>query len=160
MTISLKQDITGLVEQYSKYAWILHDKDINNETGELKDAHYHIYLEFPNPRSINSIANELDIEPFMIEAVRNKQGIIAYLTHSKSPEKYQYDISEVHSNFEIKRIEDVMSMIVISKLIYECATFEEFVAELTKRGLNGNPLTNYSNCLKVWKEKRCVEEKE
>lgn len=149
VTISLKQDITSIVEQYGKYAWILHDKDVT-EHGELKDSHYHIYLEFPNPRSINSIANELGIEPHMIEVVRNKQGILAYLTHSRSPEKYQYDISEVHSNFEIKRIEDNLTMITILKLIEESDTFNEFVAEVTKRGMTGNPLSNLSHCIRLW----------
>ena len=150
VTISLKQDITKLVEQYPKYAWILHDKDVHLETGEVKDPHYHIYLEFPNPRSINSIAKEFGIEPNFIEVVRNKQGILAYLTHSRSPEKWQYAVNEVHSNFEIKRIEDDLSMIVILKLCEECSTFAEFVAEVTKRGVKGNPLSNLSHCHRIW----------
>ena len=152
VTMSLKQDITPLVEQYGKHAWILHDKDMNPETGELKEAHYHIYLEFPNPRSITSIANELGIGANFIEVVRNKAGILAYLTHSKSPEKYQYDASEVHSNFEIKRIADEITMFTIYQVLHECNTFGEFIAEMTKRGLKGNPLINLSHCSRLWLE--------
>jgi len=150
VTISLKQDITVMVEQYGKYAWIMHDKDAHPETGELKDPHYHIYLEFPNPRSLNSIANELGIEPNMVEVVRDKKGMIAYLTHSRSPEKYQYDISEVHSNFEIKRIEDDLTMIVVYKLLEECNNVKHFISELTKRGIKGNPVVNMSACMSLW----------
>lgn len=157
VTISVKQDITEMIEQYGKYAWILHDKDSNPETGELKDAHYHIYLEFPNPRSLNSIAKELDIEPNMIEVVRDKRGILAYLTHSRNPEKYQYEHEEIHSNFEIKRIEESISMIVILKLLNECSTFEEFVSEITHRGLSGNPLHNLSFCFDLWSRKKEVK---
>lgn len=157
VTMSLKQDITHLVEQYPKYAWILHDKDFNPDTGGLKEPHYHIYLEFPNPRSLNAIASELGIEPHMIEVVRNKQGILAYLTHSRSPEKYQYDVSEVHSNFEIKRIEEALTMIVILKLVQEVGSFDEFVAEVTKRGLTGNPLSNLSYCHRLWVSFREVD---
>ena len=156
VTMSLKQDITGLVEQYPKYAWIKHDKDFDRETGELKDEHFHIYLEFPNPRSLNAIANELGIESNMIEVVRNKDGILNYLTHARSPEKYQYDISEVHSNFEIKRIEDALTMITILRLLKDVATFDEFVAEVTKRGMSGNPLANLSYCSRLWRNVREV----
>lgn len=31
-----------------KYAYILHDKDIEEDTGELKKPHYHLWLEFPS----------------------------------------------------------------------------------------------------------------
>ena len=158
MLISLEQDIISLVEQYPKYAWILHDKDINEDTGDLEDKHYHIYLEFPNPRSISAIAEELNIDSDMIEALKNKRGIIARLINSDSEDDCQYDISEIHSNVDINLIENFISMMVILKLLDECSTLEEFVAELTKRELVGNPLTNYYNCIKVWQKKRLVKD--
>lgn len=152
ITISLKQDITQLVQQYPKWAWILHDKDIDDKTGELKDAHYHVYMEFPNPRSLVSIAHELDIPVHMIEVVRDKQGILAYLTHSRSPEKYQYDHDEVHSNFELARIEEALNMITVLKLVDDCETFDHFVAEVTKRGMGGNVLSNLAHCSRLWND--------
>lgn len=158
VTISVKQDITDKVEQYGKYAWILHDKDCDLETGEVIEPHYHIYLEFPNPRSLNSIANELDILPNMVEVVRDKRGILAYLTHSRSPDKYQYEHEKIHSNFEIKRIEESISMIVILKLLQECNTFEQFISEITHRGITGNPLHNLSFCYDIWGRKNKFKE--
>jgi hypothetical protein len=152
-----------MVEQYGKWAWIKHDKDVHDKeitdkdgnvviaVGDLKDAHYHIYLEFPNPRSLNSIAKELGIEPNMVEVVRDKRGLLDYLTHRRSPEKWQYTDEELHANFEIQRLEEPLTMIVVYKLLTECDSFEKFISELTHRGLSGNPLINYSNCKAVWK---------
>jgi hypothetical protein len=42
-------------------------------------------------------------------------------------------------------------MITILKLLKECNTFHEFVAELTKRGLTGNPMTNLNNSIALWR---------
>jgi hypothetical protein len=153
VTISLKQDITKVIEQYGKYAWILHDKDANPETGELIEPHYHIFLEFPNARSLTSIANELGIEPNMVQVVRDKKGILNYFTHSRSPEKYQYDIKEVHANFEVEReSEEGLNMIMVFELLEKSESVKHFVAELCKRGLSGNPLTNSRNANALWNE--------
>lgn len=150
VTISLKQDITKLIESYGKWAWILHDKDVHPETAELIDPHYHIYLEFPNQRYISSIAGELGIEPNMIEMVRDRKGMLAYLTHSNHPDKYQYDADEIHSNFEIKRVEDKLTIIVVHKLLTECNSFNEFMSELVHRGLSGSLLANYGSARSIW----------
>jgi hypothetical protein len=150
MTISLKQDITKEVEQYGKYAWILHDKDVILETGELKDAHYHYYLEFPNARSINSVADELGIEPNFIEVVRDKKGILNYLIHAKNPDKYQYDISEVHSNFDLGAATASLDMLSVLNLLDDSDDIKQFISEVVKRGMTGNPITNLCNIFKLW----------
>jgi hypothetical protein len=38
----------------------------------------------------------------MIEKVYDKRGILQYLTHENQPEKYHYDKSEVHANFDFE----------------------------------------------------------
>ena len=48
-------------------------------------------------------------------------------------------------------------MIVILKLVKEVGSFDEFVAEVTKRGLKGNPLSNLSYCYRVWLSFREVD---
>ncbi|MDE6386127.1 MAG: replication protein [Eubacterium sp.] len=65
--------------QYSALG-VLHDKDVytddkvDEETGEfihkagdLKKPHYHFYVKFRNQRYINGVAEELNIEPHLIE---------------------------------------------------------------------------------------------
>jgi hypothetical protein len=91
------------VKTYPKWAYIMHDKDVKDDgTGELKEPHYHFYVEFPNPRYLDAIATELNIMSNMIEKVWNKKGILEYLTHENQPEKYHYDKQQIVSNFDIE----------------------------------------------------------
>lgn len=78
-----------------KWAWIYHNKD-NSE-----HEHYHFYLEFPNPRSFSSVANELLMPVTNLQVVLDKKAILQYLTHENAPDKHHYDKSEIHSNFNI-----------------------------------------------------------
>lgn len=96
-TFALTRDnerVIKIVEKYPKYAYIKHDKDD-------AEVHYHYYIEFPNPRSIDAVARDLDIPTNMLEAVYNKRGILEYLTHENAQGKHHYDASEVRANFDL-----------------------------------------------------------
>lgn len=103
ITFSLTENNHRVIEkvedyyQHDKYAYICHDKD---KTAERK--HYHYVLLFDNPRSLKSIANDLELPVTMLERVHSKKGILDYLTHENDPNKYHYDLSEIHSNFDIE----------------------------------------------------------
>lgn len=90
------------VVKYPKYAYILHNSDVLDD-GTPKKNHYHFYVEFPNPRSFQSIANDLDIATNFIEKVYDKASILLYLTHKNRPDKFQYDDSDIISNFDVSR---------------------------------------------------------
>lgn len=111
-TFALTKDndrIIKIVEKYPKYAYIKHDQDDAEE-------HYHYYVEFPNPRSLTSVANELGVPPNMLEAVYSKKGILEYLTHENQPDKHHYDKSEIVTNFNI----DEKDGLTTEDLIQEC----------------------------------------
>lgn len=93
-------EILQIVALYPKYAYILHDKD-TLEDGTPKKPHYHFYVEFPNPRSFSSIANDLSVASNFISKVYDKKGILQYLTHSNQPDKFRYDDDLIVSNFDI-----------------------------------------------------------
>lgn len=95
-------EIIDIVIQYPKYAFIIHDSDLLDD-GTPKKDHYHFYIEFPNPRSFQSIANDLSIAVNFIEKVYDKSSILLYLTHKNRPEKFQYNITDITSNFDIQR---------------------------------------------------------
>lgn len=104
-TLSINKDISSLiskVEQTPYYAWIIHDKDINPETGEIIEPHVHVYLEFKNPRSYASVADQLDVAENMVCKVIDKNGILQYLIHKNQPEKYQYNFTDIHANFDLE----------------------------------------------------------
>lgn len=73
-----------------------HDKDINEDTGELKKKHKHIILCWDGPATegqAKKIAEDFN-SPIPIAQVSIK-GSVKYLTHSNNPEKAQYDPKDI-----------------------------------------------------------------
>lgn len=79
----------------AKWAYILHDKDANKETGELKPEHWHVYIEYKNAHTIaGMIGKRGEWVGAHVEIALNKCKSFQYLTHSnrkaKEEGKYQY----------------------------------------------------------------------
>ena len=91
--LSHKNAIDYIQKNYD-YCLILHDKDFDEVTGELKKPHYHCILYFDNAVYKSSLAKQLDILPNYIEVESLKKGLL-YLVHYNNKEKYQYSIDEV-----------------------------------------------------------------
>lgn len=71
------------------YCSALHDKDINEETGQLKKAHMHFFFQGnPSKSQKEYIYASLGIS--YGEVVRNASAMYDYLTHEDKPEKYHY----------------------------------------------------------------------
>lgn len=85
-----------------EYAYMLHDKDIT-EDGEKKKEHIHVFFQFENARSLESVAEELHIPVYDLKKISSKRGAIRYLTHIDHPEKYQYSKDNIVSNIEIEK---------------------------------------------------------
>lgn len=85
------------VKCFPKWAYIKHDKD------DSEHIHYHYYIEFPNPRSFSSVANELGIPVTMLQKVYDKKGILQYLTHENSPDKHHYQQSQIVTNMNFEQ---------------------------------------------------------
>lgn len=84
------------------YAMILHDKDISEETGELKKEHYHIVVRFNNAKWNTSLSEELGITPNYIEESKSLKRSLLYLIHYYDEDKHRYDISEVKGSLQKK----------------------------------------------------------
>lgn len=70
------------------YLACVHDRDIDEETGELKKSHCHVIVYFANQRTINGVRELLDVNfamPVMSLPVR-----VRYLVHFDHPDKAQY----------------------------------------------------------------------
>lgn len=81
-------------------AYILHDKDVNPITGELKKPHYHVVCSLLTPATLNAAAQRLvksGIYPagLVVKRIKSKRSISRYLLHLDDPEKAQYDLSQV-----------------------------------------------------------------
>lgn len=90
-------------ENYSKFAYIKHDKDLL-DTGEFKKEHYHVVISFANYRWRNAIAEELQITPNYLEKIRNLENSLKYLIHFNNSDKFQYDIENVQGTLKQKLI--------------------------------------------------------
>lgn len=80
-----------------KTAYILHDKDIN-EDGTPKKAHYHICISFTNARTVQQVAKLLQIPDNYIEPSKRFEDGVLYLTHCTYPEKAQYEFDDIITN--------------------------------------------------------------
>ena len=105
-------DILDYIMTYFEYAYILHDKDkyaddvIDDDTkevlhkaGDLKKPHWHVIICFKNPRSVNSIKEELNLAH--VETC-NFYAYSRYLIHKDSPQKYQYSREDIHTNMQLR----------------------------------------------------------
>lgn len=86
-----------------RYIAIKHDKDAWTEddkrpdgisAGDLKKAHWHVIIKFPQARWNTAVASELGIALNYIQKCVSYEGSLLYLVHKGIPDKYQYDPSE------------------------------------------------------------------
>lgn len=113
-----------LKNYFDDWAFILHDKDVIEDSGELKKAHYHWVGSLKNPVLISTVINRLEVPPQAVEYVKktgdkvNWKGAVRYLVHNVHPEKYQYDVQDVISNFDITRfLTNNDDVVMIKKII-------------------------------------------
>lgn len=102
--MSEKQIENGLREGFKaieKYAYILHDKDIK-EDGTPKAPHYHVYLRFHYSVDSKNVASWFGVEEQYINKIKGRfVDACLYANHANAPDKYQYDIKNIISNFDI-----------------------------------------------------------
>lgn len=99
--------------------YIFHDKDFNNETGEITPKHAHILLKCKNPYTISTIANKFNVAPNMVEVVRSFNTMLRYLTHLDNPEKAKYEMEQVKSNTKESYQEIIATQDISIKEIYQ-----------------------------------------
>lgn len=90
------ETMTGVAKVYV----VTHDKDQNEDTGELVEPHTHVYLLYDTPRTVSGIATIFGVETNFVEIVRNRVAMFRYLTHLDSPSKAKYEATEVYTNAE------------------------------------------------------------
>lgn len=97
------------------YAFILHDKDIN-EDGEQKTKHIHIVYEKAErlrlSTEINNICKHLSIKAniISIEKCSNYVGAMQYLIHKNNASKYQYSVDAIITNIDRDELQHTLDM--------------------------------------------------
>lgn len=108
----------------AEWAWCYHDKDVWTEDDELQDAshvagevkppHFHVAINLPkNAVELETIARWFGVPMNFVEIARGRGAFldcVEYLTHEAPKQqalgKYRYEDSEVHSNFEWRKLLD------------------------------------------------------
>lgn len=92
-------------------ASIVHDKDIDEVTGKIKDPHIHIVFYDTGRLSLRKLKEATrETKENYFEFMKRKDAAFMYLIHAakKDRNNYQYDISDVTANFDyedyLKRI--------------------------------------------------------
>jgi hypothetical protein len=98
---------------------ITHDRDVNVDTGEAVESHTHVYIEYDTPRKVSTVANLLGVADNFIEVVRNKKGMLRYLTHKDLETKVKYSDDEVYTNADTDYKTAVMGAMLSDKEISE-----------------------------------------
>lgn len=74
----------------------IHDLDINEGTGELKKAHYHVLVTYSSIKSFNQVKELTErLNASVPQTVKNAKGLIRYMAHLDNPEKIQYDKNKI-----------------------------------------------------------------
>lgn len=132
------------------YAYINHHSD-KDDDGQLKKEHIHFLIEFPNPRWLSAISDELGLQPNYLQPIRNKRGMLAYMIHLNDITKYQYDLEEVKgTNLFLKDLEQIYDEYNNQEL----NGFERIYQYILQENPNINQLLSFvydNKLLKVWK---------
>ena len=99
---STHMDALEIVKKSYDCAYILHDKD-KDENGFLKKAHYHVVLTSGTNQKWNTaLAKELQLAENYIEVCRNVDRALEYLIHYNDSDKFEYPIEEVHGSMKTR----------------------------------------------------------
>lgn len=154
------QALEKLKSSCDAYAYILHDKDVD-ENGSLKKPHIHFVAMLASKQNIDRLCAALGIPSNYCDVIRGSVvGSLRYLIHRDDPDKYQYDVSDVLANFVgLKRFRDALSVRVdesdavqrIMEFIY-CSPSFLTVSDLTRFVLENGLWSVYRRSFPIFKE--------
>lgn len=83
----------------------LHDKDLNPD-GNIKKAHYHVYVKFASLKSYNQVLEMFQekIQCTVPLVVHSGRSLVRYFAHLDNPSKFQYDETTIvpHGGADLK----------------------------------------------------------
>lgn len=143
-----------LEEKYNKYkwAWICHDKDVNKDTGEIKKCHWHFVINATNTTiSLDKIRRDYKVSYSNVYTKDDWNETVKYLAHRTTKAiksgKHQYDISDIHCNFDIT---DIFIQNGDGEL-NEPYILDEIVKAYFDKNLTFRELGKYADELGAWK---------
>lgn len=156
-----------------KWAYILHDKDINSESKKVL-PHYHVVFTFKKRIELSTLAKIFgdNIQQFEIMTKRgtsaksSANNSFAYLIHAtaNSRDKFQYPTNNVIANFDFKKFVEEQNQILSPKDILDLladGTLDKNTALVKLSQLSGISLARYKKKVEdVWNAHLLIKYKE
>ena len=109
-------------EPLDEWAYILHNKDVNEKQEHVRD-HLHLILKYSNPQSIDHVAKIFNDQTQYIEIWNGRiNNAYSYLIHAtnNAKNKYQYSPKEVIASFDFeKKLKEIQTHISSKKVNIE-----------------------------------------
>lgn len=105
----------------------LHNLDVNEGTGEIKKAHWHVLIKYKGVKTYEQVLKAIKpLNGSIPQPVANADGLIRYFVHRDNPEKAQYDIADIFSFMDV----DIVSPFQTSTSRYDAiSAMMDFVDE-------------------------------
>lgn len=85
----------------------LHDTDINEGTGELKKAHFHILVTYGNVKTFEQVKELTErLRAPQPQMAKNVIGVVRYMAHLDYPDKFQYSKNDIkaYAGFDLESV--------------------------------------------------------
>lgn len=89
-----------IIDKNFRYKAITHDRD-TDENGELKKTHVHVVVKLDSTMTNAWLAEKLEIKENYIQKIYSLKGALDYLTHRYTPDKFQYDETDLIGDLEL-----------------------------------------------------------
>lgn len=92
--------LNKITERFKNFAYVKHDKD-TDENGEIKKAHTHLLVRNEGSAvRLSTIQKDFPEINNSFQRVKNWRAAIRYLIHADAPDKFQYPVESIISNFD------------------------------------------------------------
>lgn len=82
----------------------LHDSDVNNDTGELKKAHWHVLITYTTVKTVEQVKELVGrLNASAPQKCKSVKGSVRYMAHLDNPDKAQYEIKDIvgYNGFDV-----------------------------------------------------------
>ena len=142
---------------FPQFAYIVHDLD-TDENGVLKKPHIH-WVGQRSACTLDFVASKVEIPENTIEYCRKFKRSIRYLIHKDSPSKFQYDLDNIVSSFDLtKYFDDDYSNNMLDEIvdfIYsdECVNFAALYRFCSQKGIQSVLTRNFAVINTLFRER-------
>ena len=82
----------------------IHDSDVNELTGELKKAHFHVLITYSSVKTFEQVKELTDsLKSTIPQKCKSVKGSVRYMAHLDNPDKAQYEIKDIvgYNGFDV-----------------------------------------------------------